>query len=138
MKYNYNKNRLVISFFFFFLFSSNILFAKNVELLTQKRVAFNVFSKNSGIAKDLLQIKEIIPLEINGELVCNIFNFSPNGFIIISGDDATVPVLGYGLDSNFSFDDAPSGLIFLLERSKKEIKAVKDKKLIANEGITEQ
>lgn len=129
---------LVFLLFTFFLFSSYSLFAKNVELLTAKKVALNIFSKNSGISKNSLQIKETIPVEMDGELVYNIFNFSPNGFIIISADDATVPVIGYGLDSNFSFDDAPSGLIFLLERSKNEIKVIKDKKLIANEVVAKQ
>ena len=124
--------------FSFLLFISITSFARNVELKTAQKVALNVFSKNSGLSKSSLQIKETIPVEINGEIVYNIFNFNPNGFIIISSDDATVPVLGYGLDSNFSLDDAPPGLSFLLEGYKNEIKVIKEKKLASNESIAKQ
>ena len=119
-------------------FSSINLSARNVELKMAEKVSINVFSKNSGLSKSSLQIKETIPVELNGELVYYIFNFNPNGFIIISSDDATVPVLGYGIDTNFSFEDAPPGLFFLLEGYKNEIKVIKEKKLTANEAIAKQ
>lgn len=138
MMNNLVRRLFVFIFFTFLLLLSENIFAKNVGLITAQKVALNAFSKSSGLSKASLQIKETIPVDQNGELVYTIFNFNPNGFIIISADDATVPVLGYGLDSNFSFSDAPPGLFFLLKGYKNEIKIIKEKKLIANETITKE
>jgi len=58
-------------------------------------VALNVFSKESGISKISISIKEVIPFKNEGELVFRIINFNPKGYIVISAEDNTEPVLGY-------------------------------------------
>lgn len=98
-------------------------------------MALNVFSKESGLSKKSIVIKNVIPFENNGELVFRIFNLSPKGYIVVSAEDNTIPILGYGLDSNFSFDDAPPALLFLLGEYKNEISYIKEKGLKADENI---
>jgi hypothetical protein len=108
----------------FLLFSSllfsSLLFpltlsAKEVTLKTASQVALNVFSENAGLTKSSLKIKEVIPVENGGLVLYRIFNFSPTGYIIVTADDNAEPVIGYGLDCNFNFDDAPPALLFLLK-----------------------
>lgn len=115
MKYFYNKKQICyLSFSLCFLFfTSANTFGKNVELKKLQSVAINAFSQNTGVSKKSLQIKDVIPVDENGEAIIRIFNFSPTGYIIISCDDNALPVLGYGENTNFSFGDAPSGLIYL-------------------------
>jgi hypothetical protein len=118
-----------------FILTSNSLDAKNVELEQAKKIALNLFSENSGTQKYFIEIKEIIPVEYNGVEVFRIFNLNPQGYIIITADDNAEPLIGYGLNSNFSFDNAPSALIALLEEYKKEMAYIIEKKLVANEKI---
>ena len=134
-----NKLKSIINIIFSLLFSSllfsNTLYAKNVDLNKAKQVALNVFSKESGLSKKSIVIKNVIPFENKGELVFRIFNLSPKGYIVVSAEDNTIPILGYGLDSNFSFDDAPPALLSLLDEYKNEISYIKEKGLKADENI---
>ena len=65
-----------------------------------------------------------------------IFNLNPTGYIIITADDNAEPLIGYGLDNNFSFDDAPPALLFLLEEYKEEMEGIVKDKIKANDNIT--
>jgi hypothetical protein len=131
--------RISISLFFVSLFFvSYNLSAKNVEFVTAQKVAYNVFSEKAGRSKSSIQIKEAISVKWGEETVYYIFNFYPNGFIIISAEDASKPVLGYGLDTNFNFSDVPPELVFLLEGYKNEIAIIKEKKLKADDAITKE
>ncbi len=38
-----------------------------------------------------------------------------NGFIIVAGDDASTPILGYSNKGNFTYDQAPKGILQFLE-----------------------
>ena len=128
---------LVFLLFTFFLFSSQA-FAKKVELKVAQNVALNVFSEKIGLSKSLISIKETIPVKRNGEIVFLIFNFNPTGYIIISGDDNAVPVLVYGENINFSFENAPPGLLCLLEGYKNEISVIKEKGLMADDATVKK
>ncbi len=132
---NLLKHTLKISIFFILFFSFYSIQAKNVELKIAKQVAKNIFSEKTGLSKNQLNIRNIQPIESNKETVFWIMNFSPKGFIIVSAEDNTEPILGYGLDSNFNMDDAPPGLLFLLDSFKEEIKIIKDKKLKGGDKV---
>jgi hypothetical protein len=101
-------------FLFSSLLFSNNLSAKNVDLETAKRVAINYFSTEAALSKTVLKITEVIPFENKGELAFRIINFNPKGYIVVSAEDNTIPVLGYGLESNFTANDAPPALLDLL------------------------
>jgi hypothetical protein len=82
------------------------------------------------IAKDYLKGSETIQLQVANMNVAHrsmgiqspeekdiyVFNInSSDGFIIVSGDDATVPVLGYCDHGHFDYDTAPSNLRWWLD-----------------------
>lgn len=127
-----------VSLFLCFALSPVLLPAKDVDLKTAQKVAINAFSERSGLSKSSVTISETIPVEKDGEVVFRVFNLNSNGFIIISAEDNALPVLGYGTDGKFRFDDAPPGLLFLLDGYKKEIKTIKEKKLQADENISKK
>jgi hypothetical protein len=109
------KDCLFSSLLFSSLLFSITLSAKEVTLKTAGQVALNVYSEKSGVAKKSIEIKDVIPIESNSLVLYRIFNFSPTGYIIVTADDNAEPVIGYGLDCNFNFDDAPPALLFLLK-----------------------
>ena len=116
--------------FFSTFFISSLLFpitlsAKNVTLKTASQVALNVFSEKSGLTKKSIEIKDVIPVENEGMVLYRIFNFSPTGYMIVTGDDNAEPLIGYGLDSNFNFDDAPPALLYLLGEYKQEMEYIR-------------
>ncbi|MBN2819454.1 MAG: C10 family peptidase [Bacteroidales bacterium] len=130
------KRVIFSSLLFSSLLFSLTLSAKNVTVKNAEKVALNVFSERSGLAKQSIEIKEILPVETEGLVVYRIFNLNPTGYIIITADDNAEPLIGYGLDNNFSFDDAPPALLFLLEEYKEEMKVILKDKLEANDSIT--
>jgi len=122
-------------FLFSSLLFSNNLSAKNVDLETAKRVAINYFSTEAALSKTVLKITEVIPFENKGELAFRIINFNPKGYIVVSAEDNTIPVLGYGLESNFTANDAPPALLDLLSEYAQEITAIRKQNIVADESI---
>ena len=54
-----------------------------------------------------------------------------NGFIIVSGDDRAIDVLGYTDEGRFDYDELPPGLKGLLETYSKEIEALDNPQLLS-------
>jgi hypothetical protein len=128
------KISLVILLFLY----SFLLNAKEVELSKIQRVAINIFSENSGISPNSLKITKTISIHYDGQIVFYIFNFSPKGHIVISNDDVVEPVLGYGLSSTLDLENAPPGLLFLLNEYKKEISYIRKEKIGQHKIIKEK
>lgn len=123
------------SLLFFSLLFSITLSAKDVALKTASQVAINVFSEKSGITKNSIKIKDVIPVEKGGLVLYRIFNFSPTGYIIVTADDIAEPLIGYGLSSNFSFDNTPPALLYLLGEYKQEMEYIVKNKLKGDDSI---
>lgn len=128
-------NIIIIYLLLSSLIFSKQLNAKEVYLKKAQQIALNIFSKESGISKKTITIKEVIPFEQDGELVFRVINFNPTGYILVSAEDNTEPVLGYGLDSNFDITNIPPALNFLLGEYKREINYIIQEKLTADEKL---
>ena len=72
---------------------------------------------------------------VEGKVVYYVFNTSDYSFVIVSGDDRVVPVLGYSFESDWSEDPLPVQLIDYLENSERQILDVRDHNLPENEEI---
>lgn len=55
-----------------------------------------------------------------------VFNVESGGFIVLSGDDETVPVLGYSDKGRFHEDNMPEGLQWLLRTYDEQIKHIRE------------
>ena len=64
-----------------------------------------------------------------------IFNAKDNqGFVIVSGDDRTQPILGYSDEGQLSVEDMPDNLKFWLEEYSKQIKHLENRHVVATRG----
>lgn len=64
-----------------------------------------------------------------------VFNNDDGGFVIIAGDDAVAPVLGYTSTGSFDADNLPDGLKDLLKSYERQIAALGDN-YVANQTAT--
>lgn len=64
-----------------------------------------------------------------------VFNNDAGGFVIIAGDDAVTPVLGYTSTGSFDADNLPDGLKDLLKSYERQIAALGDN-YVANQTAT--
>ncbi|NQU88471.1 MAG: thiol protease/hemagglutinin PrtT [Mariniphaga sp.] len=96
-----------------------------------------MFSANSKFSPIDLRIEETIPVYNKGEIVFYILNFN-KGHIVVSNDDVVEPVLGYGVDLKLNSDNAPPGLLFLLDEYKKEISFIRKEKIKQHKTIKDK
>ena len=60
----------------------------------------------------------------NGNAPLYVFNRADgNGFVIVAGDDAAIPILGYSTEGTFSFDNMPGNLRQWLSLSERYVEA---------------
>lgn len=92
--------------------------AKPVDHAKAQRLGQNYIEKklNSAIQLDLAYTFRAE----NGTATAYVFNFG-NGFVVVSADDSYHPILGYSENGNFSYDNAPDGLLFMLGEVNREI-----------------
>ncbi len=85
-------------------------FAKGVSLERAKRIAklsyfYRLNSYYAPVSIDQLKISDQFTVKSNDENAFYVFNFKNYGFIIISAEDAMLPVLGYTFDNPYLGDD---------------------------------
>lgn len=94
---------LVLAMFLF----SGVAFSAPVSIETMKQVAVNWMSEKSMGRQDPARIVEYAGESVNGDKTYHVFNFDPDGWVIISADDAAFPVIGYSLTGTRSADNYP-------------------------------
>ena len=65
------------------------------------RNAAQSFIASAFPAGKTYQIVEIIPMKNGTEIPLYAVNLKPGGWVLISGDDKTIPVLGYSVSGSF-------------------------------------
>ncbi|OQX79920.1 MAG: hypothetical protein B6D61_02775 [Bacteroidetes bacterium 4484_249] len=97
--------------------------AEPVELKTAKQVAINLCSERSGIIAGNLKIIETFIERENPDNIYYIFNFinPEKGFVIVSADDAAVPVLGYSFGQIYEPNGHPVQLDEMLSSYREQI-----------------
>lgn len=98
--------KLLCIFILAFAFSS--LSADNIEIQTARQVAEGfIKTRIASDGSNIIKSASEITIRKNGKPVYYIFNLNPQGFIIVSANDAAPPVLGYSLENNYIQDDQP-------------------------------
>ncbi len=136
-----------------FILISLSLFGEKISIEKAKTVATNFLkSQNntqfkSASVKNLTLVPEILPImtfskknEVKSDKVENpyyfIFNVNDNdGFVIISGDDATLPVLGYSYKGKIETGNLPHAFIKWMEEYKKQIKYIRANNIAQTDEI---
>jgi hypothetical protein len=103
-------------------------FAKTIAIKFLKQ---NIALQDTNLV--ILAYKENIRNESNNKTIAGyyVFNYSNSSFVIIAGDDASKPILGYSFENKFDATNIPESAIYWLNNYKQEIN------YIVNNGITQ-
>ena len=90
---------------FYIILLLTFLCAKEVSLQDATIVANNFFVEKNNLSNE----NNYLELDIIEEFIY-IFNIYPGGFIIVSKDDRTIPILGYSFNSSINLENLPKQL----------------------------
>ena len=98
---------------------------KQIPLQDARHVAINFYYEriNQYHPTDLLEIKilEVFTTSFQNQPLYYIFNLQNKGFVIVSADDAVIPVLGYSLKGNYSYENTPPQFVSWMKQYEKQI-----------------
>ncbi len=121
----------------------NIISAKDVDINTAQLVAKNYFTHEAF--KQASNLKEInlslvyTENTVKGSPVYYVFNNSQQkGFIIIAGDDAALPILGYCTKGQYDKNKLNPTFLKWMEGYKKQIAYIRDHNIAASETVLYQ
>ncbi len=96
-----------VCFILFFFVSANVAFAKPVTLGNAKQAAFTWMSQLKGERLNAGDISGALTENSGDDPAYFIFNFHPEGWVIISSDDIAHPVIGYSETGHYSPENSP-------------------------------
>ncbi len=67
--------------------------------------------------------------EADGQIIFYVYNFDPEGFVLVAADDASVPILGYSVKGEGSLGDFPTNFTPFLQMYEQGILEVKNNRL---------
>jgi hypothetical protein len=106
---------------------------KNISLKKAKFVAVNFYSalkyKTGESFTEPIVIEKSITEKIYGKPAFYVFNFQNGGFVIVSADDVTIPVLGFSLYGAYTEENKPVNLNNLLNSYKQQTAEIRKQKL---------
>lgn len=116
------RNLLLILALFFGI---TALQAKPVDVAKAQRLGLNFVQHKTLFAKSGVQDLQLAYTHHadNGMATMYVFNFN-GGFVIVSADDSSSPILGYSNEGNFAYETAPDGLRFMLDELSRGIAIV--------------
>lgn len=122
-----------------FLLGTGAVMANPVELGTAQKVAKNFYAaKYSTTANLALAYTE---RDANGQPVFYVFNVNTDkGFVIITAEDAAMPIIGYSNEGPFVIPSATNGgnVFFWLQRRKSEVIAMRAHNATATADISDE
>lgn len=117
-----------------------ILFSNPIPKNELQSIGIMAFKKVSGMETSVngCHFKEIrfLGSDVEKPLIA-VLNFDI-GFVVVSADDAVMPVLAYSNTCDLNLDDAAPGALFWLDLYQNEIQYVRDNNLAATESIVEE
>ena len=120
------------------LFGTIAVNANPVALNTAQQVALNFYNHqyNLNASNETLVYTE---RAADGQAVYYVFNVNNNkGFVIVSAEDATIPVLGYSNEGPYVIPEAGNNVDFWMSRRKDEIVAIRTQNVKATADITDK
>lgn len=144
---NYFKSIVLLIPALFFAF---ILKAERVEPAKAEQVAADFYSQKYEQAKKSAPGKIVPELSFSWSLdsklntgldkeadeLFYIFNINKDeGFVIVTADDAALPIIGYSLDQGFSGENLPDALVYMLNGYAEQISEAIQNDVVANHRI---
>lgn len=108
------------------LITTILLQAGPVDVKVAKTVAINFYNSNSAYPASGLALA-YTPADINGTPLLYAFNINNNsGFVIVSGDDASHPIIGYSTSGHFVTPVPGNNVDYWLTECKSNIQYVRN------------
>ena len=117
--------------------SFTTIYADNIDrnAAYEKAVSF-MQQKNPSIRFNKNKARKIVGKTTENTLPYYVFNAESNqGFVIVSGNDQTEPIMGYSENGSFDSDNIPPALQFMLDRYAEELDSINAEEPI-NENVT--
>lgn len=96
------------------------LFSAPVNQESAEQVARNLFIERGPVTE--FDIRSIQPISDGDMDLYYIFHLDPIGFIIVSADDRSVPILGYGFENDYLIEGQPTNIKYLMNSFEADIK----------------
>ncbi len=120
------------------LLTSVLVWGKNIEEAKARIVAKNIFNERLLTSDQVIDNESISRADWKSDQLY-IFNLTANnGFVIISSDDATYPVLAYSDMGLFNSDNVPPALAKLLDDYDDQLSLIKENNYQASSQIQEE
>lgn len=116
--------------------SFTTIYADNIDrnAAYEKAVSF-MQQKNPSIRFNKNKARKIVGKTTENTLPYYVFNAESNqGFVIVSGNDQTEPIMGYSENGSFDSDNIPPALQFMLDRYAEELDSINAEEPI-NENV---
>jgi len=133
------KNILLVLFVLSYF--NTTIYAGFVSKQKAKVLARNFYFEKINYFQDVsykdIIIDQSITITESGEVLYYIFNFKELGFIIVSAEYASFPVLAYSFENNFNNSEPSPAYISRMNSYKKQILNIIKKNIKASTGLTE-
>ena len=97
------------------------LFSNSVDTETAERVAQNFMSRSRSTSK---MVSDVVTERFEEHNSFYVINFREGGWVMVSAENSTVPVLAFSLDGTYrTEDEKPDGFLYLIEDYKEQIDA---------------
>ena len=110
---------------FSYLLISGCLFSSSVSIYDAEAVARNLYSADAGTntPNELMIVSVEVLKEDMNELIY-LFHLNPDGFIMISADDRSTPILAYSFENSFILNGMPQNVSWLIKQYKINIQNI--------------
>ncbi len=94
-------------------------YSNPVDAETAKRVAQNFMGRSRGTSKT---VSNVVAEQSEGHNSFYVVNFHEGGWVMVSAENSTIPVLAFSLDGTYYTDDEkPEGLLYLMDDYKEQV-----------------
>lgn len=127
-------------FILFFFLTSLVSYGQFVPIETALQVAKNLYFERASLEKPVaykdVTFTNELSIQEEATDMYYVFNVSQNrGFVIVSAEKRTIPVLFYSFEGNYVPGNQPENFSYWLERFKKQIKAARKQNIQKNSTI---
>ena len=121
------------------LLFNSFLISAPISVEKAEIVAANVYAERSNTGKtDGFRVSSIDILDAESINLVYIFQLSPNGFVMVSGDDRVQPLLAYSFESRLIMDNMPTNLEWMLNAYKQMVIDIRNLQDSPTEQISSQ
>jgi PKD repeat protein len=132
------KRKSGIVFVLMVLLAAAWAWAEPVSLETAETAAQNWINARTAGQGETYKRSDVFTVNEKSEPACYVFNFTPNGWVIISADDAARPVIAYSLEGAYSPENHPPAFDAWMDVVKQAISNLPIKKALPAPETTDE